>query len=405
MSASSPTVAYLFTTFPKVSETFLQREVRAMLAQGVDVRLFSLWGGGGTFGGVPVVTFSKWRLLELLGIIPWAAVVHPRVFWRLVAGVLTRRSGSALTLLENFLGAGFAGVHYRGFRRAGVQWIHAVWGGGPATAAWILHRLNGHPYSVGVHAYDLYQDGGDPWLPEKVAAARFVHTSTAMAAAELQRRRLGPGKVLVIRRGLDAFPVQRPLRDRREPLRILCVARLVEKKGLLRQVAVYRYLKEQAFSFTVRVVGEGPLRAALERRIGEDGLRDHVQLLGQLPSDEVWRQLEWADVLVHTGVVAASGDRDGLPNVIPEAMSAGVLVVTTPEDGPQEAVTEGRTGFVAPLDEPARWESAFRRIATDDGLAEAVRREARRWTEENYDARRNAAVLAAAFRSGGRQEP
>jgi glycosyltransferase involved in cell wall biosynthesis len=80
-------------------------------------------------------------------------------------------------------------------------------------------------------------------------------------------------------------------------------------------------------------------------------------------------------------------------------------VVTTPEDGPQEAVTEGRTGFVAPLDEPARWESAFRRIATDDGLAEAVRREARRWTEENYDARRNAAVLAAAFRSGGRQEP
>lgn len=405
MSAASPTVAYLFTTFPKVSETFLQREVRAMLAQGIDVRLFSLWGGGGTFAGVPVAAFSKWRLLELLGIIPWAAVVHPQVFWRLVAGVLTRRTGSALTLLENFLGAGFAGVHYRGFRRSGIDWIHAVWGGGPATAAWILHRLNGHPYSVGVHAYDLYQDGGDPWLPEKVAAARFVHTSTAMAAAELQRRGLGPGKILLIRRGLDAFPALRPLRERRDPLRILCVARLVEKKGLLRQLSLYRHLQERNLPFAVRIVGEGPLRAALERRVDEDRLRDRVQLLGQLPSDEVWGQLAWADVLVHTGVVAASGDRDGLPNVIPEAMSAGVLVVTTPEEGACEAVVDGRTGFVAPLDEPARWEAVFRRIAADDGLAEAVRVAARRWTEEHYDARRNAAVLAAAFRSGGRPQP
>lgn len=403
MTPGARTVAYLFTTFPKTSETFLQREVRAVRRQGVDVRLFSFWGGGGSFDGLPVASFCKWRLASLLWIIPWAAVRYPGVFWTLVRGVMTRRPGSRLTLLENLLGAGFAGVHYGEFRREGYGWIHAVWGGAPATAAWILHRLNHQPYSVGVHAYDLYEHGGDPWLPEKVAAARFVHTSTEMAAATLRERGLGEGKVHVIRRGLDHFPEFRPVRHPRRPLRIVCVARLVEKKGLPAQVALYRRLRQSGFAFEVRMLGDGPLREELRQQIASSGLQSCVELCGQVPHEEVWSSLRWADVLVHTGIVAASGDRDGLPNVIPEAMSAGVVVVTTPQPGPLEAIADGRTGLVAPIDQPDVWERALRLLAHDDALVERLRSGARAWIEEHFVAERNAARLAQLFfDSGGR---
>jgi colanic acid/amylovoran biosynthesis glycosyltransferase len=95
--------------------------------------------------------------------------------------------------------------------------------------------------------------------------------------------------------------------------------------------------------------------------------------------------------------VAPSGDRDGLPNVIPEAMAAGVLVVTSPVSATTEAVQHERTGLVAEVGLPDAWVGALRRLAEDDKLAESLRVAARRWVEENYDAHRNTAQLAACF--------
>jgi glycosyltransferase involved in cell wall biosynthesis len=107
--------------------------------------------------------------------------------------------------------------------------------------------------------------------------------------------------------------------------------------------------------------------------------------------------LEKADVLLHTGVVAPSGDRDGLPNVIPEAMSVGVLVVTSPTAGTTEAVSDGINGLVAPADDPEAWVAALRRLAADDALAERLRASARRWVVQNFDAHKNAARLLEQF--------
>jgi colanic acid/amylovoran biosynthesis glycosyltransferase len=126
-------------------------------------------------------------------------------------------------------------------------------------------------------------------------------------------------------------------------------------------------------------------------------LQERVQFLGQIPPEQVWSQLAWADVLLHTGVVAPSGDRDGLPNVIPEAMAAGVLVVSSPVSATTEAVQQERTGLIADVDLPLAWRVALQRLANDDALAESLRAAARAWVEENYDARRNTARLAACF--------
>ena len=399
MPASKPVIAYLFTTFPKNTETFLQREIVAMRALGANVRLYSLWGGGGSFRGLPVARFNKWRLLTLVWKIPLESWRRPEVLRQVVHGLFTRRPPSWINFWENMLGAGFACLFAGRFRKDPPAWVHAAWGGAPATAAWLLWRIDGHRFSAAAHAYDIFEHGGDWWLDDKLEHAAFVHTSTEMGRAALVARGLSPEKILRIRRGLDRLPAVKRLRSSREPLRLICVARLVEKKGLDHQLRIYAALRAARVPFEARIVGEGPLRPALEKLAGGLGIAADVTFCGHLPQHEVWGQFEWADVLLHTGVIAPSGDRDGLPNVIPEAMSSGVLVVTSPTAGTTEAITDGASGFVRPVDAPAEWVAVLRRLASDDALAESLRGAARAWVEENFDAHKNAARLLGKFES------
>jgi hypothetical protein len=169
--SAPPTIAYLFTTFPKNTETFLQREITGLQALGARLRLYSMWGGGGEFNGQPVRRFPKWKLAALVWMIPLTACRQPLLFVELLRGLRTRRAPSWLNFWENMLGAAFACLHAAEFRRDPPAHTHAVWGGAPATAAWLLWRLNGQIYSAAAHAYDLYDRGGD-WCCAKSSRPR-----------------------------------------------------------------------------------------------------------------------------------------------------------------------------------------------------------------------------------------
>lgn len=395
-ASTQPVIAYIFTTFPKGTETFIQREVSGLLALGHDLRFYSIWGGGDTFEGRPVTLFPKWKLVTLLWWLPWLALCRPRTAGELLRGIC-RRPPSLLNLGENLVSVAFALVHASHFRRLRPAHVHAVWGGGPSTAAWLLWHLDGHLFSGAGHAYDLYQNGGDGWLREKLEPALFVHTSTEMGGRTLREKGVAPEKIHVIRRGLVTLPPLKPLRPARDPLRLLCVARLVPKKGFDHQVRIYAALRDAGVAFEARIAGEGPLHAEIEAALRDARLTDRVILLGHLPQSEVEQQRAWADVLLHTGVVAADGDRDGLPNVIPEAMAAGVLVVTSPAAATTEAIHEGETGRVAAPEDAAAWVAILRELVRDDAQCERLRSGARAWVEREFDARRNAARLSALY--------
>jgi colanic acid/amylovoran biosynthesis glycosyltransferase len=389
LSSEGPEITYLFTTFPKTTEMFLQREIAALRAMGVRLRIYSMWGGGGVFRGIEVQTFNKWRLFELIWLIPYEGWRNPPLLRELLRGLMQRRPPSWINFWENMLGAGFACVFARHFRRHPPGLIHAAWSGGPATAAWLLWRMDGYRFTAGAHAYDIFEDGGDWWLADKLEAAVFVHTSSEMARAALIARGIDAGKAVCIRSGLERLPAPKALRSSRSPLNLLSLARLVEKKGLDRQLRIYAALKAAGVDFRARIVGDGPLRQRLERLAGHLGVGDQVTFVGQVPAHEVWEHLDWADVLLHTGVVAPSGDRDGLPNAIAEAMAAGVPVVTSPTAGTTEAVKDGATGIVLPVDRPEAWVSALRRLSTDDAYCESLRAAARAWVVANFDVRAN----------------
>ncbi len=390
-------IVYLFTTFPKASETFLQREVESIIAQGHRLTVYSLFGGGGSFGELLVRKFSMWYLLQLVWVIPWVAFSRWDVFSVILRGLLTRKAPSWLNFWENMLGAGFAGIFVSEIHRMKPDLIHAAWGGAPATAAWMLRRLGNYRFSAAAHAYDIYEHGGDWWLDEKLAEAEFIHTSTEMGRRSLIERGIDSGKIHVIRRGMMNFPTCRELRQDRSVIRLICIARLVAKKGFDYQLRIYAALKKSGIPFEARIVGEGPERARIAQLIADLNLSETVSLLGQQDQAEVLNQLRWADALLHTGIVAESGDRDGLPNVIPEAMITGVLVFTSPHAATTEAVSDGETGWVLPVEKSEQWARSIALLRNDDGKIDSIRRAARDWAEENYNGERNARKLSELF--------
>ena len=138
--------------------------------------------------------------------------------------------------------------------------IHGVWATGPATAAAILGRLCGIPYSFGAHAHDIYRHGGDAFLEPKLRAAHFVHTTTQAGVTYLRERANGASvKIILARRGLDRLPPKIARDTTSRPVRLLSVGRLVPKKAHEYQLAACTLLKSSSVPFTLKIIGDGPL--------------------------------------------------------------------------------------------------------------------------------------------------
>jgi len=297
----------------------------------------------------------------------------------------------------------FAVCRANRIRREKPDIIHGVWATAPATAAAILGRLCNVPFSFGGHAYDIYRHGGDAFLEPKLRAASFVHTTTDAGAKYLRDRANGaPVKIVLARRGLDQLP-PKPVRDTTtRPVRLLSVGRLVPKKGHIHQLAACALLKSWGIPFEARIVGDGPLRGDLERQIVRDGLQDCVSLTGPLAPPQVDEQYLWADIFWHTGVIDAEGDRDGIPNVIPEAFARCLPVISSRTAGPMEAVIHEVTGLLADPSNAAELAGAVKRLAEDPKLRQQLGENGRHWVEENFLISHNAAILARAFRDARR---
>ncbi|HNX05845.1 MAG TPA: glycosyltransferase, partial [Opitutales bacterium] len=320
------------------------------------------------------------------------------VYRELFEKMLDRDIPSWLNFGENWRGVGCAILLAPEMKKARLRRTHAVWATMPAAAAWTIWKITGIPYTMGAHAYDVFEDGGDWLLPLKMQGAALVHCSTMAARSRVIAAGCAPDKVVVVRRGLESLPfAMKPLRTGRTPLRIVSVGRLVEKKGFRRQLRLYSELARRGFSFEARIVGSGELEQELRGLIDTLGLSGKVQLTGWLDEAGVSRQLDWADAFVFTGMVAQSGDRDGLPNSLAEAMAHGVPVVSTPVGGIPEVITGGINGLLVRMEETGQWLEALQSLQSNDSVCEELRRCARNWVEANFDARRNAAQLRAAI--------
>lgn len=398
-------IHYLFTTFPVLSETFLQREIRVMRDAGHELTLHSIWGGELEFEGQPVRRMHLTELLKLFVELPYWLVRKPAALREIFEKLWDKGPPSLLNVAEVMLGLGYGIIKARQFAHEQPHLLHAVWATMPSTAALVLHQLTGIPFSMGAHAYDVFRDGGDWLLPEKLKAARLIHTTTRATQRALLFHGAAPLRLVLIRRGLDRLPVMKPLRADRRPIQIISVGRLVPKKGYFYQLEIYRALAEKGLKFQATIIGGGNLLGELEKQTLELGLSEHVKFTGAIAFDAVQSHYEGADLFLFTGIVAPDGDRDGLPNVIPEAMAYGLPVITAPVSGTIEAITDRKTGFVCPLETPGEWVKIISQLQNNDSLYEQIRTAARQWVETEFNARQNTLRLAKCMQEALAPEP
>ena len=386
-------ILYLATTFPRFSETFLQREVSFLRTQHLQLDVRSLWGGSGIFEAKPIPTSNLRNLPTILASIPSWIVSKPLVFRHILSLILSRRLPMVQNWLENFWGFAWALHQADSIRRQPPDLIHATWGTMPAAAALALHQLTGLPYSMEAHAYDVFKYGGDWLLDEKMRHARFIRTSTHATREQLLETGANSDRLHLVRRGVNLKSKIREDDPRKLEMRILSVGRLVEKKDFLFQLEVFEVLAKKRVPFRAEIVGHGPLKEKLQRESQRRGLSSYLSFRGRLDYTQVEEAYHRSNIYLFTGKVARNGDRDGLPNVIAEAMLHQLLVLTSPAPGALEAIKDNQTGIIIPKDVNT-WAETLITLYKRPNL-DKIKSQARHWIQENFDISKNAAALGS----------
>jgi colanic acid/amylovoran biosynthesis glycosyltransferase len=280
----------------------------------------------------------------------------------------------------------------------GITHIHAHFASQSASVARVIHLLTGIPYSFTGHAHDVWHDR--LLLPEKLREARFAVTCSDMGRRALvaEAREDVSDKVHVVYHGLDVdrFPYCANGAARERNL-ILSVGRLTAQKGFPDLVRACAIMKGRGFDFRCIIIGQGEDRTVLERLIEAEGLSQEVKLEGAVPQERIKGYYQKAYVFALPCVDTPDGNRDGIPNVLMEAMAMGLPVVTTGNSGQPELIRNGIDGVLVSTHAPESLADAVMKLCTDDLFRESIRSSARKRMEEVFDCRKTIGPLLTLF--------
>lgn len=423
-------VAYVLKGFPRLSEMFIASEIYQLEQLGLRIKLYVLMPPDESMHHeiidriqadpdyLPATTslsttrLSRWLCKNLPNFLPSVG----RVLWHYPKG--TARAAVAALAQSLRARPRFWSIpkkqYVREFLRATaladrlshtpeIYHLHGHFSHGATTVTWLASLITGLPFSFTAHAKDIYCESLNPagLLSRKMDAAEFVVTCTDANRKHLQG--LSSTPVHCIYHGLNA-DFSRLLREqvitpkRHGSLRLLAVGRLIPKKGFDILIEACAILKNLGISFETLIIGEtGEHELELRNRIHHQGLETHVKLAGPTTQTELLREYQQATVFCLPCRVLANGDRDGIPNVLMEAMSCGLPVITTDVSGIPELIRNGVNGLLIPPDDLAAMTQALQLLHEDPCLAASLGRQAVKTIRENFDGERTTQQLASLF--------
>jgi glycosyltransferase involved in cell wall biosynthesis len=406
-------LAYYHHAFPVLSETFIQREVLALRRAGLTVAVLAHEAHGAAYFDADALalmattTYLPWLdARQMPAALPALARRHPLRLANSFLYLVLRQHAPGTTWRFNRRLFNRA-VHLAGELRArGITHVHCPWSTPDATVALVAAHLVGARYTVQARASDIHRHSAVFGRRERLARAAFVITNTRYNAAllrDLLPRATTP--LHVIHNGIDLrrFPLRpRPAPVPGAPLRLLCVGRLTEPKGLEYLLRACASLRAAGLAFTCEIVGgrvanEVNHYLALKKLHRALALDDTVRFAGPQPFDSVLARYAEADVFVLPAVLAADGRREVTPNALIEAMAMQCAVISTPVGGIAEIVEHGVSGLLVLPRDAAALAAAIARLLGDAALREQLGRAARRRVEQHFDLDRNIARYVELF--------
>ncbi|MBD2090413.1 glycosyltransferase family 4 protein [Microcoleus sp. FACHB-1515] len=355
------TIAYLVNQYPKVSHSFVRREIAAIESLGVKIERFSIRSCADELVDPDdkqelertriVLSVGTSRLLQAL---IRTAAWRPLRFWHALRLTLKLSRSSDRSVAHHLAYLAEACVLLGWFAESSVTHIHAHFGTNSTTVAMLTHVLSELPYSFTVHGPEEFDRVREISLVEKIDRAAFIVAISAFGRSQLYRwcPQAQWFKLHVVHCGVDAEFFAQPTLPPETP-RLVCVGRLCEQKGQLLLLEAASLLAAAGLQFQLVLVGDGPMRSQLEDAIDRLQLRSHVILSGWASNLEVRRQIIAARAMVLPSFA------EGLPVVLMEALALGRPVISTYIAGIPELV-DSDCGWLIPA-------------GTIEPLAEAMR--------------------------------
>ncbi len=390
-------IVYVVSLFPSLSETFIVREINALIERGVDVRIISL-----KKPSKDLLQTDSAALLDrvrhpqpLAGALrdSWQALrLNPRAVLRALALILADSWRRPDVAVKSVVTLFRALQHVPWLQRFDPQLLHAHWATYPSTAAWALGCVLGRPFSFTCHAHDIFI--------EKQLLARKIRESAL--AVTISRHNvdwlcthatpMAQDKLKVIHCGVDMqrAPWQMLHRDVRM---MLAVGRLDPVKGFETLIDAVALLQARGIELNCRLVGSGPLDPMLRRRAMERGVASRIEFTGAQTQERIRDWMGTATMFVLPSQVAADGNRDGIPVALMEAMAAGCPVVSTRVSGIPELIEDDEHGVLVEQRDPVALADAIARLLESDELRQRLATGARARVESQFDARKEAGRL------------
>ncbi|UJW82789.1 glycosyltransferase family 4 protein [Hydrogenophaga sp. SL48] len=345
-------VAYLISEYPKVSHSFIRREIAALERQGVEVLRFAIRGpSDGSPDSADVEELNRTRYVLGAGLaatavhVLQALVRRPVAFGRAAFSALrlSRRADRGLVHhIAYFVEACIVGNWMEASK---VPHLHAHFGSNPATVAMLAAQLNGCTFSFTAHGTVETDAAQFIGIPEKVRRAAHVVAVSEYGRSQLCRW-VEPAhwkKISVVHCGLDEGYREAPALEFNPVRRFVCVGRLSSEKGQFVLIDALGELRRQGVEAELVLAGDGELRSAIERHCVQCGVADLVRITGWISGATVRKEIEASRALV------LSSFAEGLPVVLMEAMACSRPVVATRVAGVPELVRDGEDGWlVAP---------------------------------------------------------
>lgn len=394
-------VGYVLGTYPRATDTFIQREVQVVRGRGVDVTTFSVRepSTDQLVGPEQVAEHSRTTYLLAAGgpaLLSAVAVLLLRspVRWCRAFSLMwsCRQAGLRGTLLHLMYFAE-AALLARRARAESIQHLHNHFGDQSGTVTMLAAELAGTSFSMTVHGPDVFFERRRWRLDMKAQRAAFVACISHFSRSQLMAitdPTVWP-RLHIIHCGVTPSLFEAPVPDS-SGIRLTAVGRLDAVKGIDVLLSALEMVLPMQPQTRLALIGDGPDRERLEQRVNDLRLTDHVDFLGYLGQAEVRQEFR------HTDVFVLSSFAEGVPVVLMEAMAARVPVIATNVMGVPELVEDGVVGHLVPPGDAAALADRVRDlIAVGPAERRLMGERGRRRVEQQFDVDIEAAKLAALF--------
>ena len=381
------TLGMVLKGYPRISETFISNEIKLLEEMGFNIHIYSMRAPRESFSHDSIkqikakVTYLPSSMIKGLPAFLWHNLRlfcrMPKQYMKTLKLMKTRfaLAPKKHTWLKHMLQGGY--IMQKSVIDDGVDigHFHGHFAHTPTTVTMYAAMLADVPFSFTAHAKDIYTQ--DPRrFQDKIDLAKFVVTCTKYNEQHLAKVAPGSKPVHCVYHGinLDLFSPEGRTTQAKPPYHILTVARFVEKKGLDTIFNALAQLRAEGIEFKYTLVGEGSdsFNKKVRSQIKELGLEDVTALPGTVTHDDVIKLLGEADCFTLGCREAADGDRDGIPNVVAEAMATGVPVAATDVSGVPELVTHEKSGLLCPSNDAEALAKILKRILTDQELRATI---------------------------------